>query len=230
MRLEIKRIIFFYKISILQIFLIIFFISKIANATTNNKDYYNLEKLIKQNNLRYNYNYACTYTKNEFHDEFKYLLKKRYANAMARSSILVYGFSLAKFKYIEEKRILFSSGIYNNNVNFLTIPFSELKNNKGQYVVFEYNLNNNRVTKYILKINIEDLFINSEKFYLEKNIFLLKSKKKIDELKKLKASFDKLKYNQNYIMLLDKLRNITEISLTSSDLTSKEYYVCGLYQ
>lgn len=230
MRQEIKKIIFFYKKSILQTFLIIFFIVKIANAKTSNNDYYSLEKLMNKNNLNYNYNYACTFTKNESHDEFQYLLKNKYSNAMEKSSILVYGFSLARFKYIEEKRILFSSGIYNNRVNFLTIPLSELKKNKEQYVVFEYDLNNNRVIKNIIKKKIEDLFINSEKFYLEKNIFFLKSKKEIDELKKLKASFDKLKYGQNYIILLDKLRNITEISLTSYDLISKEYYVCGLYQ
>ncbi len=225
-----SKIFFFCKIFILKTFIIIFFNSNIANATTNNKDYYNLEKLKKKNNLVYNYNYACTYTKNEFHDEFQYLLKKRYANPMVRSSILVYGFSLASFKYVDKTRILFSLGIYNKQVNFLTTPISELKYEDKEYVFFEYNVNNNIVIKNSVKKKDYSFFDNTEKFYLLKHFFLLKEEKYINELKKLKASFDNLKYEKDYIILLDKLRNYTEITITSSDLINKEYYVCALYQ
>jgi len=225
-----KKIFFFISI-ILKIFLISFLIIDSAYSTSIENNYlYNLKLLKNKNNLQYNYNYACAYTKNEQHDEFIYLLKNKYANALERNSILIYGFSLAKFQYLNEKKYLFSSGINNNKINFLPIPISELKYINHKYEVFEYDIDSNIIIKYSIKIDHDILFKDFDKFYLLKEVFSLKEKIHIDKLNNFKSIFTNLKSDKDYVDLLNKLREYTEINLSSSNLINKTYYVCGLYK
>jgi hypothetical protein len=228
----------FFKINFFQILLIYFLfgnIIKSSNAETiirslnvENDYLYNFQKL-KNKNMRYNYNYACASTKNEFKDEFQYLLKHKYGNPMERSTILVYGFSLANFKYLDKTRILFSSGIYNNTVNFLTTPVSELKYQNSEYKVFDYNLDDNIVIKYSINANATLSFNNLNKLYLFKEVFSLK-KKDIDNLKNLKNKINNSENEDIFVELLEQIREYTEINVTSSSIINKNYYVCGLYK